>query len=226
MIEVLEKLPGETAKKYATRVLVYNIVNVNMVPGERIMEAELCELLNMSRTPIREAILELTQNRLIDIFPQRGTYVSYIDPELVEQVRDLRMVLEVELARSACDLLKREDLDSLREVIAIQKYYNEVKNSKKLLMLDKKFHSEIYRMCQKGFWDELAESVAAHFDRSRILSYQCRIPELVISDHEKLLDAIAEGNREEACSVTRLHMSRAVEDRPLIQKHFPEYFKS
>ena len=80
----------ESAKSYVLRVLIDNIINTRLAPGEKLNEPELCEKLGVSRTPFREAELELAQRRLIEIRPKIGTYVSLIDAELVEEVRHLR----------------------------------------------------------------------------------------------------------------------------------------
>ena len=81
-----------------------NIVNTGLEPGQKLIEQELCEKLGVSRTPFREAELELAQRKLIDIRPKIGTYVAYIDAELVEEVRHLRSVLEAEIAGMAMPL--------------------------------------------------------------------------------------------------------------------------
>ena len=95
----------ESAKSYVLRVLIDNIINTRLAPGEKLNEPELCEKLGVSRTPFREAELELAQRRLIEIRPKIGTYVSLIDAGLVEEVRHLRAVLEAEIAGMACEKL-------------------------------------------------------------------------------------------------------------------------
>ena len=101
-MEILAKKEDESSRQYVRRCLLYNIVNVEIKPGERIIEKEYCDLFQVSRTPIREAILDLHKNHLIDVMPKRGTFVSYIDEDRVEEVRQLRAVLEAEIAREAC----------------------------------------------------------------------------------------------------------------------------
>lgn len=99
--------------------LIDNIVNTRLEPGEKLNEPELCEQLGVSRTPFREAELELAQRRLIEIRPKIGTYVSLIDAGLVEEVRHLRAVLETELAGMACEMLTKQELDRLWENVAL-----------------------------------------------------------------------------------------------------------
>ena len=99
MKSILERQKQESAKDYVLRVLIHNIVNAELIPGERLIDQEICSQLGVSRTPFREAELELAQKKLIDIRPKIGTYVSYIDSGLVEEIRHLRSVLEAELDR-------------------------------------------------------------------------------------------------------------------------------
>ena len=105
MFKIDERLPKESAKDYVVRQLVYNIVHINLTPGQQLDSDEISELLNVSKNPIREAELELSQTRLIEIKPKIGAYVSLIDANIVEEVRELRSVLEAELAALACTTL-------------------------------------------------------------------------------------------------------------------------
>ncbi len=83
MLEILPKNKRETAREYVTRVLKYNIVNLNLKPGQAISENEIAELLGVSRTPVREAFLELAKASIVEVYPQKGTYISLIDMEMV-----------------------------------------------------------------------------------------------------------------------------------------------
>lgn len=123
----------ESAKSYVLRVLIDNIINTRLAPGEKLNEPELCEKLGVSRTPFREAELELAQRRLIEIRPKIGTYVSLIDAGLVEEVRHLRAVLEAEIAGMACEKLTPADLDHLWENVAMWHMYIERAQEDKIL---------------------------------------------------------------------------------------------
>ena len=125
MITISERREHESAKSFVLRVLIDNIINTRLEPGEKLNEPELCEQLGVSRTPFREAELELAQRRLIEIRPKIGTYVSLIDAELVEEVRHLRAVLEAEIARMACEKLTPADIDQLWENVALWRMYIE-----------------------------------------------------------------------------------------------------
>ena len=85
-MENFTQKPGETAREYAQRYLLYQIINLNFEPGQKISDVEISKELNISRTPVREAILSLTNGQLIESYPQRGIFVSLINSEIVEQV--------------------------------------------------------------------------------------------------------------------------------------------
>ena len=225
MILVLEKKRKESAKEYIMRILLDNIVNVRLKPGDQLLERDFCKLCGVSRTPFREALLELAQRHLVEIRSKIGTYVSYIDLDLVDEVRHMRSVLESELARMACRMIGKDDLKKLRENVARWKVCVETDQVEESLVLDKEFHGMIYQLCGRGYWHELAEGLAPHFDRTSTLKYLCRLAtENVIQDHEELLDAIEDRDEEKASEIARRHLNRYTENIEEIREHFPDYF--
>lgn len=226
MIEVFERTEHESAKNYVLRVLTDNIVNTRLEPGQKLNEPELCRQLGVSRTPFREAELELAQRRLIEIHPKIGTYVSLIDAELVEEVRHLREILEAEVSRIACGKLTREALDRLWENVTLWHMYIERGQEEKIFDLDKEFHRMLYVESGCRYWYELVENVAPHFDRTTILSFRCRPATAIYGDHVSLLKAIEKKDEHEASRIARQHMQRYKENLSAILGGFPQYFKS
>jgi len=174
--------------------------------------------LGVSRMPFREAELELVQRRLIEIRPKIGTYVSLIDAELVEEVRHLRAVLEIDLAEMACQMLNNQQLDHLWENVALWQMYIQRAQEEKIFALDKGFHRLLYVQCGCPYWYDLVENLAPHFDRTTVLSFRCRPAEAILDDHTSLLKAI------EAKDAAR-HMQRYTENLATIRESFPQYFK-
>lgn len=78
MIQILEKGKNQSLKQYVYQTLSQNIVRLNLKPGEKLIESEISELLGISRTPIREALLDLAEKKLVNIIPRSGTFVSYM----------------------------------------------------------------------------------------------------------------------------------------------------
>ena len=92
---------GENTKHYIYRVLKMNIMTLNIKPGTGISEADIREFLKVSRTPIRESIVRLSEERLMDVYPQKGSFVSLIDLKIVEEAYFMRKILEKEVLKLA-----------------------------------------------------------------------------------------------------------------------------
>ena len=90
---ITERYASETARDYALRMLKRSIVSLELKPGMMLSENELSVALGLSRTPIREALIELGKTRIVEVLPQRGSRISLIDCDLVEEARFLRTVL-------------------------------------------------------------------------------------------------------------------------------------
>lgn len=101
-IQLLEKEPRETVREYAYRVLYQNIMTMHLIPGTAMSEQELSNVLGVSRTPVREAFIRLSQKGLLDILPQRGTFVSKINTDQLSEFRFLRVTLENAIVKLAC----------------------------------------------------------------------------------------------------------------------------
>lgn len=221
---VLERMDKESAKDYVLRVMIENIIDCSLQPGEKIEEDELLSALGVSRTPFREAELEMQSRKLLEIRPKRGTYVSLIDIHLVEEVRHLRSVLESELARIACSVFTSDDINVLYENLLLWRMYIERKDERRALRYDKAFHSVFYKAAKLGFWHELSERYAPLFDRTTILSLRVRTTDRIISDHECLIHAIEDRDADRAASIAKRHMERYFENIPDIISAYPDYF--
>lgn len=223
-MEIIPKAPHESAKEYVLRTLTDNIVHTRLKPGQKLLEQELCRQLNVSRTPLREAMLDLAQGQLIEIRPKIGTYVSRIDPAIVEQVQHLRSVLEAELAAMACTVLDEAGLALLRDNIAAWRTYIGSQQEETVFQLDKEFHKLLYQGCGRMYWYRLTESAAPHFDRTVILSLRCRPLEELLSDHEQLVRALEARDPQAARALAARHMERYRENLNFLRVQFPDYF--
>ena len=122
---IVERMQHETAKDYVLRLLKINIKTLELAPGSQISENELSAVLGISRTPIREALAELSKVRLVEVVPQKKTTVAYIDYDLVEEACYMRNTLETALMEPVCQLATEEDLIGMEENILLQKRYLE-----------------------------------------------------------------------------------------------------
>jgi len=93
-----------------------SILSRKIEPGERLVEAKIAHAMNVSITPVRQAIQTLSTQGLLTVFPYKGTYVTYITKEYVEDVQYARLLLEVGAAKLALPHLTAEDADLMEEI--------------------------------------------------------------------------------------------------------------
>ena len=92
-MKIEEKKSGETAREYAYHTIRDNIISLELEPGAPFNDIEVSQQIGISRTPVREAVIQLSEeSRIIQIFPQRGMRIALIDVELVEEARFLRLL--------------------------------------------------------------------------------------------------------------------------------------
>lgn len=222
---ITERLNGETARDFAFRILKNNIISVDLEPGTLVSENEIALELGLSRTPVREAIIDLAKAGIIEILPQRGSYVALIDNKMVEESRFLRRVLDAAVIETACELDNPAVLAQLEENVHMQEYYLERDDAEKVYHLDNDFHKLIYKYAQKDIIFEMRSTIMIHFDRVRTLSMET-IKELkIVGDHRGMLEAIKEHNKEKAVELVNKHLARYSFDEDLIREQFPQYFK-
>lgn len=225
MIKV-EKIPGESARDYASRFLCSNIVSLELKPGQALSETELANEIGVSRTPLREALIDLNHSHVIETYPQKGSMVALIDPELVEESRFVREVLDVSVAEIACHIATPEDLMNLEANVKLQEFYLENYAADKLLELDNEFHRMIYVMAKKERTYEMKSGMMIHYDRVRALSLVTVKDKKIVDDHRRIFEAIKNHDAEEVKTVIMKHLSRYDIDKEEIKKAYPEYYKS
>lgn len=226
-MELLERLPHENARSYAIRVLTHNIVTLQLEPGSSISENELSVSLNISRTPVREALIELHKQQLVEIYPQRGSYISKIDYSLIEETRFIRSTLENAIVELACEGINNDFKNKLHLNLTLQNYFLQEKNSEKLFEYDNEFHELLYASVNRSRTYAIIKMQMVHFDRLRALSVK-NIKDIkdvkIVKDHENILEAIERGDKELAVTLMTKHLSRYHGEQEELQKSHPDYF--
>ncbi len=223
---ISEKMPKESAREYAMRIVKENIVSLQLVPGSLVSENEIALQLALSRTPVREALIELSKANIVETLPQKGSRIALIDYALVEESQFLRLVLECAAVKIVCENHEESDLSYLNENVELQDFYMKKENPDKILKLDNKFHEEIFKLANKQrCYQWMMDGMMVHFERVRILSLNIVKDSKIISDHKNILQAIIERNADEAVALMTKHLSRYKLDEELICRAFPDYIK-
>lgn len=225
-MQALEKKQGETAREYAYRTLKYNIVSLELKPGSMVSETELATEMGLSRTPVREALIELAKCGIVEIFPQKGSYVSMIDREQVDESRFIRLVLEKAVVELICDRDEEVSLEALRHNVKLQEFYLEEGNDEEIWNLDNEFHRLLFEICHKMRAYELMQGMVAHFDRVRNLRISTVRDVKVVEDHRKLYEAMVERDKKNAIDILTKHLTRYKVDEIALRKEYPQYFSN
>ena len=189
---------------YAIREL---IVTLELAPGSVVSERELMERLGVGRTPVREALRDLARERLVDVFPRRGMFVSGVDVGDLAGLSEVRLVLETEAARLAA--LRRND----EERAAAERLLEELARSasaydgRALIDLDQRIHRHVYRCVHNPFLAATLEEYYVLTLRIWFLALD-RVERLnaAIREHHDILAAIRDGKPDRAERVMRAHI--------------------
>lgn len=224
-MRVTERFAKETGREYALRMLKENIIHLDLIPGTMLSENELAGEMQLSRTPVREALIELSKSGIVEILPQKGSALSLIDYSMVEEARFMRNVLECAVVELDCDIKVPEILEELEANVQLQEFYLKNRSSEKLLELDNQFHRLLFLMAGKLQIHALMGSITIHFDRVRSMSL-ATVKELkTVSDHRAILDAVRAGDKQSARALMEKHLSRYKIDQEELREKYPGYFK-
>ncbi|OVE67441.1 GntR family transcriptional regulator [Clostridium diolis] len=218
------------SKNSTSKVIYHNlreeIINLYLEPGTSISEKELSEKYNVSRTPVREALVRLAQEGLVQIYPQKGTVVSVIDLSAVEEERFLREHLERAVVKEACMEFPKENILALEMNLKFQKMYIENKDYKKLFNTDEEFHKIIFEGCsKKRIWNSINDG-STEFQRIRVLRLTVNSSwDNIYLQHKEIFNAIKNKNPEMAEEFMKKHLNMVIFDKTQVRESYPNYFK-
>lgn len=225
-LEIVKQKDGTSVGDYVYDVIKRNIINLNMAPGSRVSEKEISDILNVSRTPVREAFIKLAKEGLLYALPQRGTYISYIDLSIVEDARFIRESIEKSVLKIAVENFPEELLNVLQDNINKQQRLVEQKSFYEFLMTDDKFHRTIFVGCNKERTWSFIEHINAEYKRVRMLSFIADINwKIVIEQHKQILESIRNHDDQTAQDVISNHITKLKFEQVELKKKYPQYFK-
>ena len=120
-LRISERRKKENNREYAYRVLRDNIMTMQLLPGETLNEAELAEIFHVSRTPVHEAVIMLKEEMLVEVYPQSGSKVSYININTLKEGYFMRSVLEPEILATLAGSLSQDYVEKIKENLDLQK---------------------------------------------------------------------------------------------------------
>ena len=180
--------------------LKHKILTGEIVSQTRLMEIDLSEKMNVSRTPIREAIKRLADDGLVKVEPRRGAYVANISIKDMLDVFEVREDMEGFVAELASQRINEEEKAELRQIASeYEEAINKAEDKEGIIELDEKFHNFIVRCCGNETLSELVKYVQELSLRFRYLYYNdFSLYESTAEQHNRIMEAINAGRADEA----------------------------
>lgn len=205
------------------RLLRDRIIRNDLEPGARISESEIAAEYAVSRQPVREAFIKLAEDGLVEVRPQRGTFVCKISVPAVMDARFVREAIEADIVKllaanpdRALERDLRAQLDEQRRVAG--------KDSVRFIRLDEQFHRTLAEAAGKTHAWSVLENVKVQMDRVRHLATKRFPMEKLVEQHRAVVDAISDGDVGTAEKAMRTHLRAILTDLPEVARERPEFF--
>jgi DNA-binding GntR family transcriptional regulator len=200
------------------------ILSLDLPPGSALSRAELASQFGVSSTPIRDALMRLDEEGLVEVFPQYATVVSRIDVRLAQQAHFLRQAVELEIVRGLAVEHDAAVVAELNQAIARQQQFAKAGDFERFIAADNEFHAQLYAAADKQDIWSLVKSRSGHIDRLRRLHLPSPGKAQDIVRHHKLIaKAIGAGEPDEAQKHLRTHLSGTLSELAQIRSLYPEY---
>ena len=203
------------------------IIDLSLPPGCALSRAELATRFGVSSTPLRDALMRLEEDGLVDVFPQHATFVSRIDLQRVHQAHFLRLAVELEVVGTVARGPEPATIVRLRGLLARQTAMQQLGDTDGFSAADHAFHLALFETAGVPELWGLVRSQSGHLDRLRRL----HLPtpgkvDSILSDHAAILEAVAAGDVKTAQDRMRAHLAGTVANVDEIRKEFPHYMRS
>jgi DNA-binding GntR family transcriptional regulator len=200
------------------------IVSLELAPGLALDRTELAQQFGVSQTPVRDALMRLSEEGLVVIRAQYTTQVSRIDVPAAREAHYLRRSVEIEIARQLAQAPDAAVIAGLRTQLSLQAEFAERKDFTGFISADKEFHRQMYAAAGLPRLWAVVVKMSGHVDRLRLLHSPFTGKTASIMDgHQAILAAIEAGDADAAQQAVRAHLSGTLASVEEIQQRYPEY---
>jgi DNA-binding GntR family transcriptional regulator len=198
-----------------------------MAPGTPLSEKEVSDMFHVSRQPVREAFIKLVEAGVLQVLPQRGTFVKRISPRRVREGRFIREAIETAVARKAAQHITDAQLRQLADNLRDQRIAAKANDTAAFLALDEAFHCTIAQTIDcSAAWDAI-QDIKAQMDRVRYLSLPDDSPlDHLIKQHAKILAALRAHDPDATEAAMRSHLREILVTFGPIAARNPGWFEA
>ncbi|MPN18570.1 HTH-type transcriptional repressor RspR [bioreactor metagenome] len=188
------------------------IISGKIPVGERIVEKEYAERLNISRTPVREALRALEMEELVEYIPRLGVVVKRISIEDVFEIYKIRQHLEVLAAVSAMDNITEDEIKEIEELLTLTEEKNAQGDIEEVIMLFGIFNQKIYEASRMKRLTSMISKLNEYLQRFRNISISDNERrESALKDHREILRAIILKDKAEIENIIKSHLEKSLE---------------
>ncbi|MHB1134696.1 MAG: GntR family transcriptional regulator [Chloroflexota bacterium] len=219
MIPTVELFGSEVVSlpEQAYRAIRTMILDMRLLPGERLVLRELAERLQMSRTPVREALVRLSSEGLVETVPKRGMRVAVPTDVATREIYHVVAGLEGQAAKLAAETAAPDVVRQLEEAAAALERVAAEGDLAGWPEADQAFHDLLLEAAGNGHMRDLMRRFDGHMQRIRMATvYQGRMPYQSVCDHRALTEAIKAGDGEQARAIHLVHRDRALAEHERI----------
>ena len=199
-------------KRNAYKFIRKRIITGEFVSGQDINEREIQEQISMSRTPIREALIQLKWESFIEVFPRKGIFVAPITTKMINNIYQIRDLFEPTILKLSEKKLDKDKLLEFKEVfenIPADLQFSQLNDY--FIKWDNAFHFFIINSSQNELLVKIMDNILNHNQRIRYQSYN-KVNKRYMSsniEHILVINALLQGNVEEASNYMRQHIANS-----------------
>jgi DNA-binding GntR family transcriptional regulator len=180
--------------------------------GERIVEKAYAERLNISRTPVREALRMLETEELVEYLPKVGVIIKRISIEDVIEIFEVRYNLEVLAITEAMNKITENEIKKINELMDLTKLENAKGNTEEVIRLFAEFNLIIYEASRMKRLNVMVSKLNEYIERFRVISMSSfDRREQAIKEHREILQIIVEKDKEQIDSILKKHLEHSLE---------------
>jgi DNA-binding GntR family transcriptional regulator len=202
------------------------ILHLEFRPGKPISVATLADALQVSRTPVHDAILKLSNENLIDVFPKSGSRVSLIDIKRTEDERFIRKALELSAIREMFYNYDESYLSTMETCIKEHELAFKENRYIDTLYWDSQFHFQIFRCIHKEYCWEIGTRYSANEYRVRLLAEKAiaTTQEFVLQNHRDIVRFLRDRNLDAVLQIEEQHLARITTEITTLVAAYPALF--
>lgn len=226
-----ERHPHEPIAAFVQRALRLAIITHRVEPGEMLSEQEIARRFDISRQPVREAFIKLSEAGLVRVLPQRGTQVARISMSEVNDARFVRQAVEIAIAAEAAQKVTAAGAEVLAANIAAQEEaarrepQEREASRERFYFLDEAFHAELAAIAECPAAWRLLENVKAQMDRVRFLAVEMSSPlGEIIAQHRAIAAAVTAHDAAGASAAMKGHLASILGELPELRQRYASHF--